>query len=40
MMHDTYRVKAILTVRCAVDDVDSANRFCVRMMQIVKVRWQ
>ena len=29
----------ILTVRCTVDDVDSTSRFCVRMIQIVDVRW-
>jgi len=28
----------ILTVRCTVDDVNSANRFCGRTIQIVDVR--
>jgi len=27
------------TVRCSVSDVASANRFCVRTIQIVGVRW-
>jgi hypothetical protein len=29
----------VLTVRCTVDDDDSANRFCVRTIQTVDVRW-
>jgi hypothetical protein len=29
----------ILTVGCTVDDADSANRFCVRLIPTADVRW-
>jgi hypothetical protein len=32
------RMSMILGVTCTVDDVDSANRFCERTIQIVDVR--